>query len=102
MRNKPGKKATIINSITGKNIGVQVMVDSYQGFFLEGDEFDIGGTTSVLPITDHYFFVTRKGGLDTPLGETSKAIGPDSWLLPDEEPDDGVVTSETKELVRHD
>ena len=82
MRNKQGQLAFIINGMVLSNRNKVVMVDSYIGYIQGGEKFEGANMSLRAPITDHYWWITCKAGLDTIMGETSKAYSPDSWLEP--------------------
>lgn len=82
MRNKAGQMATIKVSRLIANEGRVVSVDTYIGYLEADEKFSMGSMLLTVPITDHYWWITCPGGLETDMGETSKAYAPDTWLEP--------------------
>ena len=89
MKNKVGQDAFITDGIMDANLGKRVQVVGYIGFLEAESILEYNGMHMRVPITDNYFWIFCPAGLETPLGETSKAYAPDSWLRPIK-PDDGV------------
>lgn len=81
-RCKQGQMAWIIKSLMPENIGKQVSIVGYIGYFEAEQSFEYNGMTIRVPVTSHYWWVTCPSGLSTPVGETSKGVGPDIWLQP--------------------
>lgn len=82
MRCKAGDLALIIKSNLISNRMLPVTVDVYIGYMNEGDKFEYNGINCVAPVSDHYWWISSKYGLETPYGPTTKAYSPDTWLLP--------------------
>lgn len=82
MRNKAGQMATIVVTRLLANQGKVVNVDTYIGYLEADEKFSMGEMLLTVPITDHYWWITCPGGLETDMGETSKAYAPDLWLEP--------------------
>ncbi len=74
--------AWIIKSLMPENVGKCVSIVSYIGYMEAEQAFEYNGMTMRVPVTSHYWWVTSPSGLATPLGETSKGLGPDIWLQP--------------------
>lgn len=96
MRCKVGDLAIIIRSVTGKNDGKIVSVVEYLGYFNANEEFVYNGITCRVPITDNYWWITSPSEMQTYVGPTNKAYGPDTWLKPlrPDQLDDGEETGE--------
>lgn len=92
----PGAIGILINSVTGKNIGKKVKILSYIDYLAAEERFEYNGMSMAVPITDHYWWIYCEEGLDTPLGETTKAYGPQSWIkiIPDDDTIDGINVEE--------
>ena len=73
--------AKIIFSLNKNNIGKIVLVEKYIGKFDAGGKFDFKGITCVVPIADHYWWISGQG-LSNMFGDTPKAYIADSWLEP--------------------
>jgi hypothetical protein len=97
MRNKVGKDAFITNGTLLTNLGKRVQVVSYIGYLNAGESFEYNGMVLYVSTTDHYFWIFSGAGLETAMGETSKAYAPDSWLMPIDDDEEDVKT-EVKEL----
>lgn len=82
MRCKVGDLAIILRSVTGKNEGRIVSVVEYVGFYHADESFVHNGIVCRVPITDNYWWIISPSGLETALGPTTKAYGPDTWLKP--------------------
>lgn len=82
MRCSEGDLAVLLRSVTGKNDGKIVDVAQYIGYFNAEESFDYNGIMCRVPITDHYWWITCEAGLETPIGPTTRAYGPDTWLRP--------------------
>ena len=81
MKCEQGDLAKIIFSLNPENIGKIVLVESYIGKFNKGQKFDFRGVACMLPITDHYWWITSDS-LQCQFGDTPKAYIADSWLEP--------------------
>ena len=84
MRCKQGDMAILLKTLSGANVGRIVDVTEYLGFFEQFGAFTYNGQEYRVPITDHYWWVTVSGErpLETGMGPTTKAYGPDSWMRP--------------------
>lgn len=82
MRCTQGDIAILLKSVTGQNDGKIVDVVQYIGFFNAEESFEYNGIMCRVPITDHYWWIECAAGLETPIGLTTRAYGPDTWLLP--------------------
>jgi len=81
MRCEAGDLAKVLYSIRKENIGKIVLVEKYIGKFKAGDTFDFRGISCMIPIPDHYWWISGEG-LSNLFGDTPKAYIPDSWLEP--------------------
>ena len=81
MKCEKGDLAKIIFSLNKNNIGKIVLVEKYIGKFDAGGKFDFRGVTCVVPIADHYWWISGEG-LSNMFGDTPKAYIADSWLEP--------------------
>lgn len=82
MKCEKGDLAEIIYSIRESNKGKTVLVETYIGYFKEGDEFNFNGLVCQAHTTDHYWWVAADYGLKGMFGESPKLYIPDSWLEP--------------------
>lgn len=104
MRCKQGQLAIIIKSMTGSNDGRVVTVAEYIGYLQQHQQFEYRGTVLAAPITDHLWWVTTSADrpLDTPMGPTTKAFIPDTWLkpiLPDDDQDDATTKKDREDAL---
>lgn len=101
MRCKQGDLAFVTRAINLTNVGKVVTVLQYCGFFQAGEVFVYNDIFCKVPITDHYWWITTSREIDTAIGPTSRAYGPDSWLLPIRPDDSDVHTNAIQELETH-
>jgi len=81
MKCEQGDLAKVLHSIRKENIGKIVLVEEYIGKFKAGDTFNFRGISCMVPIPDHYWWISGQG-ISNMFGDTSKAYIPDSWLEP--------------------
>jgi len=81
-RCKVGDLAFIKKAIIQENVGRVVSVVQYIGFLSADEQFEYNGIACRVPVTDHYWWITSKTPLETPVGPTNKAYGADMWLEP--------------------
>lgn len=81
MKCEQGDLAKIIFSLNENNIGKIVLVDNYIGKFNAGGSFNFRGIACVVPVADHYWWISGEG-LSNMFGDTPKAYIADSWLEP--------------------
>jgi hypothetical protein len=81
MKCQKGDLAKIIFSLNRSNVGKIVLVEKYIGKLNAGDKFDFRGVACMVPIADHYWWITGDG-LSNMFGDTPKAYIADSWLEP--------------------
>jgi len=81
MKCEAGDLAKVLYSLRKENIGKVVLVEEYIGNFKAGDTFNFKGVSCMLPIADHYWWITGTG-ITNQFGDTPKAYIPDSWLEP--------------------
>ena len=81
-RCKQNKMAWVKYANIQRNIGRMVTTSVYVGYFNAGDTFEYNGISGPIAVTDHWWWVDCPGGLETLIGETSRAFMADSWLEP--------------------
>jgi len=79
---EPNDLAKIIYSLRPTNLGKIVLVETYIGYFQQGESFDFRGIVCKAIVTDHYWWISTEYGLQNMMGDTPKAYIPDSWLDP--------------------
>jgi hypothetical protein len=96
MRCKAGDLAIVLRSVSGKNEGRIVSVAQYIGYYHAEESFEYNGIRCQVPITDNYWWITSPNEMETYVGPTTKAYGPDTWLKPirPDVLDDGEETGE--------
>ena len=95
MKCEQGDLAKVIHSLRKENVGKIVLVEEYIGNFKAGETFDFRGVSCMIPITDHYWWISGQG-LSNQFGDTPKAYIPDSWLEPIRPDADKMKSKETK------
>ena len=82
MKCEQGDLAKIIYSVRPENIGKIVLVENYIGKYKAGESFDFKGLACLIPVTDHYWWISAEHGLSNMFGDAPKAYIADTWLEP--------------------
>lgn len=101
MRCKPGGLAYIIKALRPENVGKPVVTLKCLGYFLISEPISWNGDIIQAAVSDYFWVIESKTGIETLYGPSKQAISPDSWLKPigDDSPDNVKTTDKTLERV---